>query len=95
MTQDQYTPGPWVLFRANKCTEQETVRNKKGVFIARVESSTEDDLVGNANAQLIAAAPDLLEALELADALLSGANMNKNVVEKKVKSALKKARGES
>ena len=37
---------------------------------------------------------ELLEALELADALLSGANMNKNVVEKKVKTTIAKAKGE-
>lgn len=42
----------------------------------------------------IAAAPDLLEALELADAMLSGANMNASVVERKVRAAIAKARGE-
>lgn len=36
---------------------------------------------------------ELLEALRLADAALSGANMNMDVVEKKVKSAIDKARG--
>lgn len=45
-------------------------------------------------AQLLASAPDLLEALELADAALSGANMNMNVVERKVKAAIARARGE-
>jgi hypothetical protein len=43
---------------------------------------------------LAAAAPDLLEALELADAMLSGANMNASVVERKVRAAIAKARGE-
>lgn len=38
---------------------------------------------------------DLLEALELADAALSGANMNMNVVERKVKAAIARARGEA
>lgn len=47
----------------------------------------------DANASLIAAAPELLEALELADCLLSGANMNKQVVEHKVKAAIAKATG--
>lgn len=46
-----------------------------------------------ANATLMAAAPDLLEALELADATLRGANMNRDVVERKVSAALDKARG--
>lgn len=46
-----------------------------------------------ANARLIAAAPDLLEALDLADRLLRGANMNRSVVENKVSAALAKAGG--
>jgi hypothetical protein len=36
---------------------------------------------------------ELYEALELADCLLSGANMNRRVVERKVKGALAAARG--
>lgn len=46
-------------------------------------------------ATLIAAAPDLLEALELADCLLSGANMNRKIVEQTVKAALAKAKGDT
>lgn len=37
---------------------------------------------------------ELLEALKLAHAALSGSNMNMNVVEKKVKSAIAKAEGQ-
>lgn len=37
----------------------------------------------------------LVEALQLADAMLSGANMNANVVEKKVRAAIIKAIGET
>ena len=47
------------------------------------------------NARLIAAAPELLEALELAHAMLSGANMNANVVEQKVRAAIAKATGKN
>lgn len=47
------------------------------------------------NAALCSAAPELLEALELADAALSGANMDMKVVERKVKAAIAKARGEA
>lgn len=46
-----------------------------------------------ANSNLIAAAPELLEALELAHLLLSGANMNRQVVEEKVCAAIAKATG--
>ena len=38
---------------------------------------------------------ELLEALELADAALSGANMDMKAVERKVKAAIAKARGEA
>lgn len=37
---------------------------------------------------------ELLEALELADAALSGANMDMKVVERKVKDAIAKGRGD-
>lgn len=48
-----------------------------------------------ADVRLAAAAPDLLEALKLADAALSGANMNMNVVQRKVHDAIAKAEGRS
>ena len=38
---------------------------------------------------------EMLEALKMADALLSGANMNERVVEKKVRAAIAKAEGAS
>jgi hypothetical protein len=46
-----------------------------------------------ANARLIASAPDLLEALELADAALSGANVNMKALERKTRAAIAKAKG--
>ena len=48
---------------------------------------------GKDNAHLISSAPDLYEALELADAALRGARMNMQVVENKVVNALAKVRG--
>lgn len=42
------------------------------------------------DAALIALTPELLEALKLADALLCGANMNAQLVQKKVKAVLDK-----
>jgi hypothetical protein len=50
-------------------------------------------LVTHPDARLIEAAPDLLEALKLADCLLSGANMNRDVVQHKVHAAIAKAEG--
>jgi hypothetical protein len=49
--------------------------------------------IKEADAKLIASAPQMLEALLLADAMLSGANMNASVVEKKVRSAIAAATG--
>jgi predicted PhzF superfamily epimerase YddE/YHI9 len=43
-------------------------------------------------AELEAQRDELLEALNLADAALSGANMNMNVVEQKILSAIAKAK---
>ena len=50
-------------------------------------------LCSDTEKRLIAAAPDLLEALKLADLMLSGANMNHRVVETKVRAAIAKATG--
>lgn len=61
------------------------IEDAKGNIIGRFVSETD--------AIKATAAPELLEALELADAALSGANMNMNVVQKKVKAAIAKARG--
>lgn len=48
----------------------------------------------DANARLIAAAPDLLEALLLAHGALSGANMDMRAVEAKTRAAIAKALGQ-
>lgn len=84
----KHTPGPWSIAEGDGCfiveTDDSTVR-----FVV-IGLNMEGD---RSNAQLIAAAPDLLEALKLADAMLSGATMNANVVEQKVRAAIAKAIG--
>ena len=47
------------------------------------------------NANLMAAAPEMLEALELADAMLCGANMDKSAIGRKINAALAKAKGKA
>ena len=81
----KHTEGRW---EASVTQEFGCEVKANGEDIAWVLSNKPED------AHLMASAPDLLEALELADAALSGANMNMNVVERKVKAAIARARGE-
>ena len=87
----KHTPGPWEAEKTSGAYVVCEVTEGWSVVPMNADPnkySPEDD------ARLIAAAPDLLEALELADAMLSGANMNVKVVERKVKAALGKGKGE-
>lgn len=93
----KHTEGPWTATKFNPVTGEIDdcylyVEPGIAVIERKVKGHDQHD---TANARLIAAAPDLLEALELADAALSGANMNMNVVERKVKAAIARARGEA
>jgi len=95
----QYTPGPWIgagpsfgAPRMQYTTEIIAERDDEDECETICELPIKGlDAEQEANARLIAAAPDLLEALKLADALLSGANMNMAVVQKKVQAAIAKA----
>lgn len=83
-----HTQGPWAtrngrIYQADRET----------LTIAHIARAVDGDY-SETNARLIAAAPDLLEALQLADAMLSGANMNAVTVERKVRAAIAKATGE-
>lgn len=60
----QATPGPWRAVGLN--VFQEFDGDKPTRFICRTESVTESASAGEANARLIAAAPQMREALELA-----------------------------
>ena len=87
---EKWTKGPW-------CVNGETVESTSGVCRARI--AIIDDGAGTnptANAHLIAAAPDMYEALR---AIITDLPSNRDwldpVVERAAKAALKKARGES
>lgn len=86
MTKTKHTPAPWTH------EGRGAVYAPDGRPIAHVWQNQGDD-DREANARLIAAAPELLEALELAHATLLGANMNRSVVGRKVKAAIAKATG--
>ncbi len=63
----QHTPGPWTHCRGVKQTdfqEHDTVQGSDEWDVAHVEERTKDG-EQHANARLIAAAPELLEALKL------------------------------
>lgn len=87
----KHTPGPWSWSR-------DTMENRCDITL-HSEATGYSILYccvkpREPNARLMAAAPDLLEALELAHATLCGANMNKKIVEQKVMAAIAKAKGE-
>lgn len=75
-----HTPAPW---RLDGC---ELIADS--TVIATVHWHSGRDAENAADGALMTAAPQLLEALELANALLCGANMNRNVVERKVTAAI-------
>lgn len=92
----KHTPGPWLvdcgyIYAACQMDENGMTRQRP---LAEVTGDQDHEDHYYENCRLIAAAPDLLEALELADCLLSGANMNRAVVERKVRAAIAKATGE-
>lgn len=85
----KHTPGPWVIERLNSTNENSLyITNGKGRRgeIAWVEPVLFPEQM-NYNAKLIAAAPDLLEALQ---AVMNN-DVEWDVIEKMVKSAIKKA----
>ena len=57
-----HTPGPWQLHNA-QYPAQPAVRARTGDLVAKLNNGLSDPLV-QANARLIAAAPDLLAALK-------------------------------
>lgn len=87
-------PGPWAI--SNPVQRDALTIQCEGATLATIDLSdaTGDDLARLlASAKLMRAAPRLFEALELADLLLSGANMNPQVVERKAREAIAEARG--
>lgn len=84
MKTSKHTKGPWKFSGRQMHEDFYLVEEENGMWnIARVE--------GEANARLIAAAPDLLEAAEFALNFLTVDKMAYN----KLKEAINKAKGES
>lgn len=104
MSAPTFTPGPWGDGNEAILVKVDRERPWAGtVFSAKHDGSEANALVAMtfgasveevvANARLIAAAPELLEALETASWLLSDISPD-GLVKKKVDSAIAKARGE-
>jgi hypothetical protein len=101
MIKAKHTPGPWLVIGNTICTDRkdeiaEIVRY--GAWFGGNTPYGATNPIGNANAQLIASAPDLLLALEalLVDALQIGlADSDLSGVAIQAKEAINKARGKS
>ena len=92
----KHTPGPWYT-RKNDASITALLRNGTASTVAHVDfSKSRDEWV--ANARLIAAAPDMLAALEMVESLLIGVAMTDYPVItelEKVTAVISKAKGES
>lgn len=107
MSKAQHTPGPWRVDRQNPSptTGEWMIAGQKPGYLAEVRDCGSGDV--DANARLIAAAPELLEALEhqlawlisaeveLGSALNLGyaANVQKAVTVEKMRAAIAAAKG--
>ncbi len=72
----KHTPGPWTFFAILSGSENHKgfrVNDEQDCWIADVSPRDADGDVGNANARLIAAAPELLDCLKAALPLIDDA----------------------
>ena len=68
MTEQKHTPGPWNFQPCDEYADSFEVLCEEDYYVATTHDGVRGDSNADANARLIAAAPDLLEALiELAD----------------------------
>ena len=90
MEEAKYTPGPWELYKRH------SVVGAKWTFVADCQSMRDDWGEDEANARLISAAPELLEALDdmLIERTLEDYPMSTHMAlaVEKAKAAISKAR---
>lgn len=75
MTESKHTPGPWCLGVKGRTIHKRQSNGRPGKMVAEIETTLSagkkfTELEVEANAHLIAAAPDLLEALEEAERVI-------------------------
>lgn len=85
----KHTPGPWDLEERTVFALNDHFCNRFYATIQRGQGSMPEEL--DANARLIAAAPDLLDACAQMDRALSGGPMTLGEVQRLVKAAIEKA----
>ena len=59
-----FTPGPWNFHPSDEYVNSFDVMCEEGYYVATTHDGVREDKNADANARLIAAAPDLLEALK-------------------------------
>lgn len=82
MNKNKHTPGPWIEVY-NECADETSVQDAQGTKVA---------IPFGHNARLIAAAPELLEALEFASRWLKDRHGQDF---KRIDDAIRKAKGET
>lgn len=95
MGNPKFTPGPWV---AHTDVEDPIITSLGAPYEPQIAVISSGDPIAEtqANAALIAAAPDLYETLKMAEATLDVVGVHFNLLEtlKTIRSVLAKARGE-
>lgn len=86
-----HTPGPWVIGRSRRGHDVVMVDTASGTAICDVYGDSDDR---PANARLIAAAPDLLEALETLYRAVCIADADLRPGEELAREAIAKAKGD-
>lgn len=90
--EEKHTPGPWM--REDIASTRWIIGANGETIMHLGDECLPDDGLSEANARLIAAAPDMLEALESVTAEIGYENMSSNLGEK-VCAIIAKARGQS
>ena len=98
----KFTPGPWTFDWEDDNRTWAIVKSPTGKIVANVNTESGPDIAplvsdkmpAQANAQLIASAPDLLDAAQTALECLEGGGFGKAYAEDVLRAAIRKAEGE-
>ena len=86
MTKSKHTPGPWVIRETDEYSEKLSIQTDE-YYVALVDFSHDQ----TANARLIAAAPDMMEALE--SMLMARDTVEREEARREARAAIAKAKG--